>query len=60
MKIPEFFEYDKRMVDRLIRSRQTSKSKVNEFIEKTKDVSENVETIPFNELIPQKKEKGEQ
>ncbi|MCX7944004.1 MAG: hypothetical protein N2746_05785 [Deltaproteobacteria bacterium] len=60
MKTTEEFDFDKRLIDRLIRMNPSHKTKIKEYIEKLKDTSDNVETISIKELFPKKKQKGTQ
>ncbi len=58
MKIPEHFDFDKRVVDRLVRSNPGHKAKIKEHREKSKDVSENIETLLIKDMFPKKKQKA--
>ncbi len=60
MKIPELFELDKRIVDRLIRSNPAHKKVIKEHLEKTRDKSDNIEILHIQDMFPKRKQKGEQ
>lgn len=60
MKPGEYFEVDKRIVERLIRSNPEHSKKVKEFIEKSKNVESNVEVINIKDLFPKRKEKKQE
>ncbi|GEM_PF-2057363 len=57
MKIPELFDFDKRLVDRLVKSNPSHKSRINEYIEQTKDVNINLEIFQINEMLPSRLQK---
>ncbi|MCX7959506.1 MAG: hypothetical protein N3B13_10715 [Deltaproteobacteria bacterium] len=57
MKIPENLDFDKRVVDRIVRINPAHRAKIKEYREKSKDTSDNAETLPIRELFPKKKQK---
>ncbi len=59
MKIPDIFQFDRRVIDRLIKSNPSHVHNVKEHREKLHDSSENVDLLKIAELFPTKKEKKE-
>jgi hypothetical protein len=57
MKVPENFEFDKRVVEKLIRKNPSHKERVKEYLYRLSDSKENVELINFAGLYPQGKYK---
>lgn len=55
MKVPEIFNFDKRVINRLISTDPSHRQKVKEYRDKIKDTSENIEILNFKEILPQKK-----
>jgi hypothetical protein len=57
MKVPENFEFDKRVVEKLIRKNPSHKERLKEYLHRLSDNKENVETINIADLYPQRKNK---
>lgn len=57
MKIPELFDFDKRLIDRLVKSNPSHKSRINEYIEQTKDVYTNLEILQISDMLPSRLQK---
>jgi len=57
MKVQENFEFDKRVVEKLIRKNPSHKEGLKEYLHRLSDNKENVETINIADLYPQRKNK---
>lgn len=55
MKIPDVFHFDKRIIDRVIKSDPEHRHKVREYSSNLVDNSESIETLAIHELFPIKK-----
>jgi len=58
MKVPEYFDFDKRVIDRITKKNPSHRTRIKEYIGRLTDNKENVEVLNIKDLLPTRKNKG--